>query len=221
VNNKCIVFLMFILLFPTLSFSQPVAPFTDFATTDSGKRVILYNDGTWKYIKSESQKDFRFDFRNSKWGMGIDKVKETEESPVLYEGWNDVDDATVLNYKEKVFLYECHITFLFDDNKLFQGRYVFEPENEEDSLYLHDFEKITEALITKYGDPAEEKKQWSDSLYMLKEYKWGTAVRMGKLSYISVWETKRSIITLDLFGKDNNIVLELLYRDKKYYPDEL
>ncbi|MCK4575350.1 hypothetical protein KAU34_02980, partial [candidate division WOR-3 bacterium] len=150
-----------------------------------------------------------------------EQVKKTEESPVLYEGWSDVDDATIINYKEKVFLYACHITYLFDENRLFQGKYIFDPNKEEDNLFISDYQKIKEALIDKYGDPIEDNITWIDSLYIEENQKWGYAIKIEHLKYTTTFETKRTIIMLHLFGNENSIILQIDYNNKKYKSDEL
>ena len=192
-----------------------------YATTDLGKRVVLKDDGTWEFVKKVSAKDFKYDFRKTQWEMNIEQVKKTEESPVLYEGWSDVDDATIINYKEKVFLYACHITYLFDENRLFQGKYIFDPNKEEDNLFISDYQKIKEALIDKYGDPIEDNITWIDSLYIEENQKWGYAIKIEHLKYTTTFETKRTIIMLHLFGNENSIILQIDYNNKKYKSDEL
>jgi len=130
--------LIMFLLFTAISiFSK------QYATTDSGKRIILNDYGKWAYMKTIQPKVLSFGFRKTNWCMTEQQVKETEESPVVFEGWSDSNDATIINYKEKVFLYECFITYIFKDDKLVQGKYSFLPNNENDNEYFADFDKMS------------------------------------------------------------------------------
>jgi hypothetical protein len=206
-----------------ISFSIILTSFafcTQLATTDSGKRVILRDDGTWSYVKSPTKnKVFTYDFRKAKWGMTKEEVKKTEESPVIYEGWNETDDAIVLYYKEKVFLFEPTITYIFKDDKLVKGHYLFELSTDEEDRCIADFDTIVDALIEKYGEPMRVSMVWSDSTYMNDKTKWGKALRLGHFERKGIWETGRTLIDLKLYCKDENIIMEINYIDKKYEPD--
>lgn len=189
-----------------------------YATTDSGKRVVLHEDGTWEYAKSPDKVlIFENDFRKAKWGMTPEQVKNTEESPIVFEGWSDTDDATILYYKEKVFRFQAFITYIFKDSKLVRARYAFDPEDEED--YIGDYESIIEELIDKYGEPVDVTMEWSDSTYIEDQDKWETALRLGHLRRTGRWETKRTIMELQLYGKDGDIIMQIDYSDRKYVPD--
>jgi len=202
---------IFILLLSALVFCK------EYGTTDSGKRVVLNDNGTWKYVKPTKPKQTPFDFRKTKWGMTTEQVKKTEESPIVFEGWSDVDDAIILYFKEKVYRFESFITYIFKDGKLVQASYSFEPNDKED--YISDYESIIEALIEKYSEPIDVVMEWSDSTYIEDEKKWETALALGHLKRSGIWETQRTMIELLLFGKDNNIIMQIDYSDKKYEPD--
>lgn len=190
---------------------------TQYATTDSGKRVVLNDDGTWEYARTADKlMDFENDFRGARWGMSREQVKKTEESPVVFEGWSDTDDATILYYKEKVFGFATFITYLFKDEKLVHARYSFEPGDGDD--YLSDFESIIEALIEKYDEPINVVMEWSDSTYIEDEENWITALRLGHLRRSGTWETKRTVIQLLLYGENNTIIMQIDYTDRYYAP---
>jgi hypothetical protein len=207
-----VLFLAVLIATVTFSFAK------QYATTDSGKRVILHDDGTWEYTASQGNVlIFDHDFRKATWGMTIDQVKETEESPIVFEGWSDTEDATVLHYKEKVFRFQAFITYIFKDGKLVQARYAFDPQEKED--YIEDYETVIEALIDKYGEPIDIAMEWSDSTYIHDEEQWEKALRLGHLKRTGVWETKKTSMTLVLYGEDNTIIMQIDYRDRKYLPD--
>ena len=204
--------LAIVLIFSSIAFAK------QYATTDSGKRVILNADGTWKYVKTADKvMSFDHDFRKAQWGMSREQVKKTEESPVVFEGWSDNFDATILYYKEKVYRFDSFITYIFRNGKLVQASYSFEPNDEEN--YISDYESIIEALIEKYGEPIDVVMEWSDSTYIEDEEKWETALRLGHLKRSGIWETQRTMIELQLFGKDNNIIMQIDYLDKTYVPE--
>jgi len=190
-----------------------------YGTTDSGKRIVLNDNSKWAYVKTIKAKDAPFGFRKTNWGMTKEQVKKAEESPVVFEGWNDTDDATIIYYKEKVFLFECFITYIFKQEKLVKGRYSFDPNNGNDNEYFPDFDTISAALTAKYGDAIEDSILWSDSSYVEEPKKWGLALREGKLEILRTWETKKTIITLSLFSLEDNITFQAEYRDKKYELD--
>jgi hypothetical protein len=189
-----------------------------YATTDTGKRVVLHEDGTWEYTKlPEKPAVFEHDFRRATWGMNMERVKKTEESPVVFEGWSETDDATILYYKEMVFDLPTFITYLFRGGKLVQARYSFNPEDQGN--YISDYESIIEGLIDKYGEPFEVTMQWSDSTYADDEEQWETALRLGHLKRSGFWETKNTLIVLQLYARDKTIIMQIDYSDKTFVPD--
>ena len=50
------------------------------AVTDEGERVILKEDGTWKYAPSEVRDKDQRPFRKTRWGMSRRKVREVERA---------------------------------------------------------------------------------------------------------------------------------------------
>jgi hypothetical protein len=121
----------------------------------------------------------------------------------------------VLKYKRNVMDRDCRIEYIFARDRLVKTRYVFLHDYPQNSLYIEDFHRLNDQFSQKYGKPAEENKLWHEATWKDDPNRWGQAVSLGHLSYLTRWQLNQTEVVLSLEGSDRNISLELLYSSNK------
>jgi len=155
------------------------------------------------------------DFRNTRWGMTKSEVRAAEKETLLVTTSNPnmlFGIVTVSGHEEGL-IYE------FDSNGLLQGGgYLFRTIHANDRSYITDYQKMRDLLISNYGQPKIDGPVWKRDLLRGNPDLWGIAVRYGDLSFISMWYTPTTVITLMLSGEDGEIAHTLLYTKQSLAP---
>ena len=99
---------------------------------------------------------------------------------------------------------------------LTEGRYVFIEKHIDKNRYIDDYDALKKLLQKKYGMPKRDVSVWKNSIYKDNPSDWGFAVSRGDLTYQTKWETPRTLISLNLQGKDYKIHLTIDYKSKMY-----
>ena len=144
------------------------------------------------------------DFRNTRWGMSLDEVKNSEEN----QPTNNKNDLLV--YINEIAGLSCKIVYIFADNKLTRAKYVFTNEHSNKNDFIVDYNEMKELLSKKYGVPYD-KELWKNDLYKDDYGQWGFAISLGHLMYYSEWATPNTSIKLVLNGENYNIDFQLEY----------
>ena len=63
-------------------------------------------------------------------------------------------------YTERVAGMPAHIFYMFDQNKLVGGGYVFNEKHSNNNNYVDDYLKVKLILEEKYGKPDTDEKEW-------------------------------------------------------------
>ena len=178
------------------------------ATTADGRTVILNDDGTWRYVAELQTSEIRA-FRRTSWGMSRDEVRAAEENAPTQ------DDASVLVYAGSLGGMPCVFAFLFAEDRLVGGRYVFTVQHSNENDYLIDYQRLKDLLIKKYGGPSADQRYWQSDLFQDDPNQWGLAVSRGDLSIFTSWEDAESKITLGLHGDNFEVHLGIDYESRK------
>lgn len=147
-----------------------------------------------------------YDFRNTYWGMTLSEVEQAEGGEVI-----DRADDWLFFFSEDVAGMSAVIAYGFENGKLANGMYMFELDHDNADAYIKDFDELKEKLTGLYGEPPTDALLWNDDQYKEDVQNYGTAVAEGQLTYIAVWETEITRITLHLRGDNNDISLTLIY----------
>jgi len=180
------------------------------AITESGKKVLLNSDGTWKYIEISEKNGATF--RKVPWGLSKEDVKKIENKEVAYE--ND----KALWYSTSLAGLKCSAIYVFAADKFIRGRYYIDESHSNNNDYIDDYDKLKQLLKEKYGEPLEDKQIWKDDLYKNDYSEWGIAVASGKMFYYATWENEDSKIEIQLWG-DNFRVKETIDYTSKIFGD--
>ena len=154
-------------------------------------------------------------FRNTKWGMSIDEVKQTENAEPLFYAEKSFPKA--LMYREWVLGIKKLLGFYFVDNQLVRAGYGFLGYDTNYNQYIYDYNELKEALYKKYKTAIDDKILWKNDLYKDNRSKWGYAISLGHLVYFAKWETKDTniIIILEEGSEHSKCFLTLEYTSKE------
>lgn len=155
-----------------------------------------------------SEKHKEPDFRNTNWGITSDQVKILEREKLV------LDNGKMLSYEGTVGSLPCQIVYLFVKNQLTASHYFFKAEHAADSLHIHDYEMLKEAISEKYGGPRLDDATWKDDTYRGSGEKVGLAIRSGHLKLAAQWETPATEVWLFLVGENSEIKLSMKYVSK-------
>jgi len=148
------------------------------------------------------------DLRSVSWGMDKNDVKAAEDLKVLHE-----DDAS-LAYATTLAGLDVILTYGFGLSGLWRASYTATEERVDRNDHLADYAMLKGLLSEKYGPPLQDDSFWVGDLYRNDPTRWGLAVSVGALAYLASWQTEATTIQLDLYGKDFEVVLRVLYRSR-------
>jgi hypothetical protein len=144
-------------------------------------------------------------FRGSDWGSSINKVKEAEKEDYLQSFHGFGIDA--LSYSGGIAGLNARIDYSFKDNKLFEGTYTINPEDD----IKFGFNKLERYLIGEYGKPnfRAGKSINSDSIWInVNDY--------GKFSGPELfWKFDNGFVGLIASKFENDITITVLYSNDK------
>ncbi|MBN1578580.1 MAG: hypothetical protein JW913_18600 [Chitinispirillaceae bacterium] len=191
------------------------------ATTEDGKRVLLLENGTWRYLKGNEspqgtaakrislieivRNDREFDFRKVRWGMSGKEVLASEEStPVKNE-------PSEIEYKVQFLGYDCVVTYSLVNDALTRAGFLIRQPHVDPALYYKDYEDLKRYLAPLYGIAVSDKCDWKNEMYRDDRSKWGFAVSLGFLACGTQWRSNRTQITLAISGGNHQIATNLDY----------
>jgi hypothetical protein len=205
------------------------------ATTESGEKVYLYENGTWKKIKTdeattsvppdqqtssveaESPKENRItlidiikntggnDFRTVRWGMSPAEVKKLETAKLLS------DSSGQLDYEAEFLGYTCKVLYYFISSKLQRAELLISQDHTDPAKYYKDYENLIKFLNPLYGSPVSDQKDWKNDMYKNDPTRYGFAISIGFLNCKTVWNNKRSQVSLTISGGNHKIKTNLEY----------
>ena len=146
------------------------------------------------------------DFRNVKWGMTKEEVKEIEGQGIQQLS------SDKLSYPDSIAGFKAMVTYYFNESGLYRGRYYFLQKHDDKIKYIDDFDKLKELLVTKYGPPGADEIEWKNSTYKAQVENYDKALLEGHLQLYTQWITERTNIRLSLKGEEGEIILAIDYR---------
>lgn len=156
-----------------------------------------------KIIRSEVYLD------STDWGMSSNELQRFKGEP-LHQGQSQ--GYEILGYQKKILDRDCLIGYYFAENKLKGAKLSFLDQHLNKNQNIADFKKIRDLLAQKYGQPIEDKSSWDDLTHKDDISEWGNAIGQGHLTYKSRWLTPETEVCLRLFGREDEISLEITYK---------
>jgi len=161
------------------------------------------SQSTIKTVRSEIYLD------DTTWEMSREQLRNLKGKPV-HEGQSQGYD--IVGYQQEILERECLIGYYFKGHRLIAAEYTFVDSHANKNLNIVDYKKIKELLGQRYGRPAEDEISWVDPALREDIEEWGNAIGMGHLNYRTRWKTSRGEVLLNLFGRDEEISLEITYK---------
>ncbi|MGA0558118.1 hypothetical protein ACO2Q8_15770 [Larkinella sp. VNQ87] len=155
-----------------------------------------------------------YDLRSLRWGMTQKEVMITEVSPPFR-----TTDST-LHYRQRWFYnFPATVRFTFVNDQLAGALYIFTDRHHiRAQQHWEDYETVYGILTERYGKPSGDYSSWNYPLYKDRKERYGDAVLLGHLSRSSVWETSRTVITLEISGKPTEGIHTVVSYAKKAVP---
>jgi hypothetical protein len=170
--------------------------------------VILRERGN-----THSQKELKTHFRNTYWGMNQSQVVRIEGSP---DQRDHSGGLVEIQYAKKISNMDCMVGYVFANNKLAKAKYSFIARYDDKNQYIHNYNKIRDILLEKYGKSENERMLWKDKTYKNDRSNWGRALGLGHLEFTSHWQDAETKIQLRLHGKNGRVFLAAMYSGLDY-----
>jgi hypothetical protein len=173
------------------------------------KNSVIQREGG----NASSKSGLKTHFRNTYWGMNKAQVVRIEGIPDHQENSGGL---SVIQYAKRISDMDCMIGYVFADNKLAKAKYSFIAQYTDKNKYIHNYKKIRDILIDKYGKAEDERTVWQDRMYEDNRLNWGTALSLGHLEFSSLWQDADTAIQLRLQGSNGRVSLVVLYSGLGY-----
>lgn len=169
-----------------------------------GIKAVTLDDGKDKSV---------LHFRQVFWGVNKEHVLKLEGKPSSQEF---MDGLEIIGYQQKVAGMKCKIEYIFKEDKLIRAKYVFLEQHKYKNQYIADYKKAKDFIIKNIELSSVDNINWLNSLYKEDYSKWGLAISLGHLEYVSLWSTPETDIMLKLYGENNKILIEVEYSGNKF-----
>ncbi len=156
--------------------------------------------------------------RNAKFGDSEEIVKRYETGKILQTIDGDSGGYSVV-YEDTVEGEEAYIYYTFNSkSELWQIDILFMESHTDYSIYISNFNSITEKITSKYGEPKVEKGKGSLYSYCSTEEE---ALSIGQVKYRNTWDSD-DISIISYLGNDNyEITFFIRYESKNMEkPDD-
>ena len=208
------------------------------ATTEDGKKVILMDNGTWKYASPGEVEALKRAPSNEKTDAPSPEVPTSKDISTIVDELKTGTTADFRNVKwgmtvaqvkqtEKLKLLEegkesltydytligmkCNIIYHFKAGKLFSALYTIQQKHHDPALFNKDFVSLRKHLRLMYGTPATIQDIWKNDQFKPDESKWGFAVSIGFLTRLVTWRTGETRVTLQMEGQNHEIFINIKY----------
>ncbi|GAB3893112.1 hypothetical protein GCM10028803_06900 [Larkinella knui] len=123
---------------------------------------------------------------------------------------------TTLQYRQHWFYnFPVSVKFAFVNDQLAGALYIFTDRHIRAQQHWDDYQALFKILSDRYGTPSGDYWSWNYPLYKDRPDHYGDAVLLSHLSRSTVWETPRTVITLEMSGKPKEGIYTVISYAKK------
>jgi hypothetical protein len=152
-----------------------------------------------------------FNFRHTRWGMTQEEVLASEDiDPIEKQEKRVLYDTKILNKS-------VNLIYLFVNNTLVGASYKLTENYLVSTKFIKTYNAFKTELIKKYGKPRKDMVIWINDRYKGDNSKWGLALSLGHLEYVSVWATPASNIKCSMRGENYNILCLIEYSSIEHF----
>lgn len=156
-------------------------------------------------LTSITQTFAQTDFRKGSWG-------DSEAEIIQKEGIKNISsEAGIYGFESSIGGKECIAGYVFTDDKLFRGAYIFTSKYYDGKEYIRDYDYLKKLLTMKYEEPYEDEMEWASETWKNKPDHYGSALILGDVSYHSYWRTDRTVIALTMATESGNVTIRIFY----------
>lgn len=137
-------------------------------------------------------------FRNSTWG-------DTREEVMIVEGRVDTGPNWLV-YESQAGGKKAFILFIFIDDSLELGSYIFSENHNNNIQYLYDFHEINELIAKRHGEPRRKIEiiTHNSDIASRSDLNELQKLELGAISFRSVWFIENTTITHHLRREDDD-----------------
>lgn len=150
------------------------------------------------------------DFRSLQWGMSRKAVQAVEQT-VPFQS----TDTTLLYRQRWFYNFPASVKFAFVNDQLAGALYIFTDRHVRAQQHWDEYQTLIKTLSDRYGPPSGDYWSWNYPLYKDRPERYGDAVLLSHLSRSSIWETARSVVTLEMSGKPKEGIYTVISYAKK------
>ncbi|RRB00710.1 hypothetical protein [Larkinella rosea] len=150
------------------------------------------------------------DLRSLRWGMPSKEVQAAEQSAP-----HRITDTTLLYRQRWFYSFPASVKFAFVNDQLAGALYIFTDRHIRAQQHMDDYQTLVRILSDRYGAPSGDYWSWNYPLYKDRPDHYGDAVLLSHLTRSSVWETPRTVITLEMSGKPKEGIYTVISYAKK------
>lgn len=174
-----------------------------YACSDDNKTT----DNTQETQASEINNDTveKHDFRQAKWGMSMQEVKETEDTKPVLESENTLDYSIILLGMQ------AQVGYTFKDDELVRAGFFFLTKLDTKNEYIEKYTSLKEELTKVNGKTVIDTEKQKDSSQKIDPENKGEAICNGNMLYATQWDLPTTDIQLVLRGENSECKLTILY----------
>ena len=147
-----------------------------------------------------------YDFRLTRWGMTQNDVIAAEEKIYPVER-----SENMITYKVQVLNRNVLLHYLFVQDKLVGAKYKLDDNYLNSNHFIRAYNQFKQKVTEKYGPPSQESTNWLNATYRNNRKKWGLALSLGHIEYVTNWKTQNTTIECSLREKNYNLICLLEY----------
>lgn len=174
------------------------------------KSYFLYGTGLYEDVfplKLNKENILPIKFRNFEW-------KTIKDSIIEKEG-NDYNRSfnNKLIYQRNLGKYICDVIYIFENNRLIEGQYIFKIQEDKAWKNIDDYDYIQKLLTEKYDIPKEDKTFVNSQ--KIKNFDSDNVdyyFLQGFIKYYTYWQIQDAIIRLYFGCENEKVVLRATYK---------
>ena len=147
-----------------------------------------------------------YDFRLLRWGMTQNDVIAAEKKMEPVER-----SENMITYKTQILNRNVLLHYLFVQDKLVGAIYKLDDNYINSGHFIKAYNQFKQKVAERYGPPNKESTNWLNATYRNNRKKWGLALSLGHIEYVTNWNTQNTTIECSLREQNYNLICLLEY----------
>jgi hypothetical protein len=117
----------------------------------------------------------------------------------------------MITYKTQILNRNVLLHYLFVQDKLVGAIYKLDHNYINSGHFIKAYNQFKQKVTEKYGPPHKESTNWLNATYRNNRKKWGLALSLGHIEYVTNWKTQNTTIECSLREQNFNLICLLEY----------